>query len=91
MSLAGRKFAYLFQRSHASNIACMSSPFGSDAIGTTPALPRPKPLDAFVLELRQLALAALDAGQPMAAVLIAGTADRLEATIPSQPARPTYP
>jgi hypothetical protein len=57
-----------------------------------PALPQPRSLDSIILELRQLALAALDAGQPMAAVLIAGTADRLEAgSSPPQPARPSYP
>jgi hypothetical protein len=52
--------------------------------------PRPRTLDSIVLDLRQLALVALDGGQPMAAVLIAGTADRLEARIPPLPPRPVY-
>ncbi|MGG5886651.1 hypothetical protein ACLF3G_05880 [Falsiroseomonas sp. HC035] len=54
-------------------------------------LPVARSLDSILLELRQLALIALDSDQPMAAVLIAGTADRLEATIPPLPPRPSYP
>lgn len=53
-------------------------------------LPAARSLDSILLELRQLALVALDSDQPMAAVLIAGTADRLEATIPPLPPRPGY-
>jgi hypothetical protein len=48
-------------------------------------------LDSIVLDLRQLALVALDSGQPMAAVMIAGTADRLDAASPPLPPRPGYP
>ena len=52
--------------------------------------PRPSTLAAILIGLRQLALAALDAGHPMAAVQIAGTADRLEAEAWPLPPRPDY-
>ncbi|MGK7867119.1 hypothetical protein [Falsiroseomonas sp. E2-1-a20] len=54
-------------------------------------LPAARSLESILLELRRLALVALDSDQPMAAVLIAGTADRLEATILPLPPRPDYP
>jgi hypothetical protein len=45
-------------------------------------------LSAIVAELRRLAVAALDAGHPLAAAEIAGAADRLE--IRGWPPRPDY-
>ncbi|MGG5811895.1 hypothetical protein [Falsiroseomonas sp. CW058] len=48
-------------------------------------------LEGVVAALRRLAITALDAGHPMAAAQIAGTADRVEAEAwPPLPARPDY-
>ena len=51
----------------------------------------PRTLEEVVASLRRLAVAALDAGEPMAAVRIAGLADQLEAeTLRGLPRRPDY-
>jgi diphthamide biosynthesis methyltransferase len=51
------------------------------------AVGRPGNLEEVVDALRRLALATLDAGHPMAAAMIAGTADRLEIDLVRQVAR----
>ncbi|NKC32357.1 hypothetical protein [Falsiroseomonas selenitidurans] len=47
-------------------------------------------LESILAALRALAVQALDAGHPLAAVRIAGTADRLEAEAWPLPSRPGY-
>lgn len=48
-------------------------------------------LEEIVAALRRLAVAALDAGHPVAAAQIAGTADRVEIeAVRSLPQRPSY-
>ncbi len=65
----------------------------SDPLATSPALPGmdQRTLREVVVELRRLAVVALDAGHPVAAAQIAGTADRLDASLwRGLPPRPDY-
>ena len=51
----------------------------------------PSSVEGIVAALRELAVSALDAGQPMIAAQIAGTADRVEAeALMKLPPRPDY-
>ncbi len=70
----------------------MSGADPTDPPALASTTPEPLTLEGVVSELRRLALAALDAGHPLAAAEIAGTADRLEARAwPARPPRPNYP
>jgi hypothetical protein len=52
---------------------------------------QPRTLEAVITALRRLAVAALDAGEPIAAARIASTADRLDAEAwPPNPPRPEH-
>jgi hypothetical protein len=55
-----------------------------------PGLGGARSLILILASLRQLAVEALDAGHPVAAAQIAGTADRLEAQAWPLPPRPSY-
>ncbi|MBU8537034.1 hypothetical protein [Falsiroseomonas tokyonensis] len=68
----------------------MARPSEIDPSQLLPAPPAGESLATILARLRQLAVAALDAGHPLAAAQIAGTADRLEAETWPLPARPDY-
>ncbi|WP_439596677.1 hypothetical protein [Falsiroseomonas sp.] len=68
----------------------MARPTQPDLAETLPAPPAGESLAAILARLRQLAVAALDAGHPLAAAQMAGLADRLEAETWPLPARPDY-